>query len=257
AAACSSAPATGTPSSSASATASSPIAPAPWCRARTSTSSACCASMPCTGTRTMPVSPRRRSSAISSASPIPPGGRRCMRPPRRARVPSRCGGGNGPTSPASPSARVQSLPVSGMNAGRPMQPSEIPRDASHPTATEPAVLPHGVFLRRLVAHLDERGRVGEIFRDEWPTGIAPVQWAVAVSAAGVMRGVHVHIRHDDYFVLLQGRLALGLRDLRRGAPRGACPALLELRGEEPVAVVVPHGVAHGFLFLEPSTYVLG
>jgi len=138
-----------------------------------------------------------------------------------------------------------------------MQPSEIPRDASHPTATEPAVLPHGVFLRRLVAHLDERGRVGEIFRDEWPTGIAPVQWAVAVSAAGVMRGVHVHIRHDDYFVLLQGRLALGLRDLRRGAPRGACPALLELRGEEPVAVVVPHGVAHGFLFLEPSTYVLG
>lgn len=139
-----------------------------------------------------------------------------------------------------------------------MQPIPIPqRDASRPIATEPAALPHGVTLRRLIAHVDARGRVGEIFRDEWATGIAPAQWSMTVTEAGVMRGMHVHIRHDDYFVLLHGRLALGLRDLRHGAPGSGGPALLELRGEEPVGVVIPHGVAHGFLFLEPSTYVLG
>jgi dTDP-4-dehydrorhamnose 3,5-epimerase len=124
-------------------------------------------------------------------------------------------------------------------------------------AADPAALPHGVALRGLVAHVDGRGRVGEIFRAEWPTGVAPVQWVMSISEAGVMRGVHAHIRHDDYFVLLDGRLVLGLRDLRAGSPTGERSALLELRGDMPVAVSIPHGVAHGFLFLARSTYVLG
>jgi dTDP-4-dehydrorhamnose 3,5-epimerase len=124
-------------------------------------------------------------------------------------------------------------------------------------ACEPSVLPDGVALHPLIVHADDRGRIGEIFRQEWATGIAPVQWVMAVSAAGVMRGVHAHIRHDDYLVLLHGHIALGLHDLRPGSPTQGRALVHDLNAEQPTAVVIPHGVAHGLLFLAPSTFVLG
>ncbi len=124
-------------------------------------------------------------------------------------------------------------------------------------AQDASALPHGVVLRPLAAHRDHRGLVAEIFRDEWPTGITPVQWTMVVSEAGVMRGVHVHLRHDDYFLLLQGAVCVGLHDLRSGSPSSRCAARLDLRGDEPTALVIPHGVAHGFFFLETTIFVLG
>jgi dTDP-4-dehydrorhamnose 3,5-epimerase len=124
-------------------------------------------------------------------------------------------------------------------------------------AQDTGALPYGVELRPLTVHRDDRGLVAEIFRDEWPTGIAPVQWTIVVSEAAVMRGVHVHLRHDDYFVLLQGAVCAGLRDLRPGSPSAGRAALLDLDGDAPAALVIPHGVAHGFYFFSPSTFLLG
>lgn len=140
-----------------------------------------------------------------------------------------------------------------------MPQSQTPRhDGSHPNAVrEPSPLPHGVELRPLTVYTDDRGRVAEIFRNEWLNGPVPVQWAMAISDAGVVRGVHVHLRHDDYFVLLQGHSALGLHDLRPGSPTAGCATMLDLRGDELAAVIIPHGVAHGFLFLSASTYIIG
>lgn len=128
------------------------------------------------------------------------------------------------------------------------QPSAVP---------EASPLPHGVVLRALAAHADDRGRIAEFYRAEWATGIAPVQWHLTVSEAGVMRGVHVHVHHDDYFVLVEGAAVLGLHDLRPGSPTAGCSALVDLREEEPATVLIPHGVAHGLLFMARSTYVIG
>ncbi|MGQ0615019.1 MAG: dTDP-4-dehydrorhamnose 3,5-epimerase family protein [Planctomycetaceae bacterium] len=116
-------------------------------------------------------------------------------------------------------------------------------------------LPSGVRVRALTMHRDERGAFTEIFREEWPTGIAPVQWNVVRSEAGVLRGVHAHIRHADYLIVASGRMMLGLRDLRRGSATEGCAALLDLRADALRAVTIPAGVAHGFLFLEPSLHV--
>jgi dTDP-4-dehydrorhamnose 3,5-epimerase len=124
-------------------------------------------------------------------------------------------------------------------------------------AADRGALPHGVMLRDLLAYVDARGRVGEIFRDEWRSGVTPLQWAMAVTETGVMRGMHAHVRHDDYFVLLEGRIVLGLYDVRAGSPTSGRSTLLDVRGDHPMAVSIPHGVAHGFLFLAPSTFVLG
>lgn len=116
-------------------------------------------------------------------------------------------------------------------------------------------LPDGVRLARLEPHCDDRGSFLELFRREWDTGVDPVQWNAVKSEAGVLRGVHVHPRHDDYLTLVSGRVTVGLCDLRPGSPTVDAAACVELDQERPTAVSIPHGVAHGFYFHLPSTHI--
>ncbi|MGH7819953.1 MAG: dTDP-4-dehydrorhamnose 3,5-epimerase family protein, partial [Candidatus Binatia bacterium] len=98
---------------------------------------------------------------------------------------------------------------------------------------------HGVERRRLETHPDARGTFTEMFRESWDCGVRPVQWSLARSRAGVLRGVHVHLVHDDYLVIVDGRAAIGLRDLRRGSPTEGRAALVELSADDLAALVIP------------------
>lgn len=118
-----------------------------------------------------------------------------------------------------------------------------------------STLPAGVRLHRFQTHADHRGDFTEVFREEWEIGIRPVQWNVAHSRAGTFRGVHVHPRHDDYLLIVGGRATVGVRDLRSGSPTEGVSAIVEMRGDRPAGLVVPHGVAHGFYFHEDSIHV--
>lgn len=131
---------------------------------------------------------------------------------------------------------------------------ELWKTASVPPAQRDENLPEGVSVVELRGHPDDRGRFTEVFRREWDLGVDPVQWNVVRSEAGVLRGVHVHPRHDDYLTVLAGRATVGLRDLRPGSPTADRAATVELNGERPAAIVIPHGVAHGFYFHEPSLH---
>jgi dTDP-4-dehydrorhamnose 3,5-epimerase len=117
------------------------------------------------------------------------------------------------------------------------------------------MLPDGVALRALEMHRDPRGSFTEVFRDEWDAGVTPVQWNAVRSVAGTLRGVHVHIHHDDYLIVLGGHASVGLRDLRRDSPTEGLSALVDLAEEELSALVIPHGVAHGFYFHRPSLHL--
>jgi dTDP-4-dehydrorhamnose 3,5-epimerase len=106
-------------------------------------------------------------------------------------------------------------------------------------------------------HRDARGALSEIFRADWDLAIRPVQWNVLHSAAGVLRGVHVHLRHTDYIVIVSGSVSVGLSDLRRRAGTERPAALIELSGDELAGLLIPPGVAHGFLFHEPCVMLHG
>ncbi len=116
-------------------------------------------------------------------------------------------------------------------------------------------LPDGVAIRSLNLHRDDRGAFLEIFRNEWGTGCEPIQWNVVQSEANVLRGVHVHITHADYLVVIAGRMQLGLHDIRPGAPKNAASRMITLDATQPVAVTIPAGVCHGFYFPIPSIHV--
>ena len=115
--------------------------------------------------------------------------------------------------------------------------------------------PGGVTLLRLDPHRDDRGAFTELFRDSWGLDLAPTQWNAVRSETNVLRGVHAHWRHSDYLTLVAGRASVGLHDLREGSPTEGLGALVELRSDDPAALVIPTGVAHGFYFHEPSIHV--
>jgi dTDP-4-dehydrorhamnose 3,5-epimerase len=123
----------------------------------------------------------------------------------------------------------------------------------------------GVRFGAVVRHADRRGSFRELWRDSAFGGLGPahtggppgtearfVQANLSTSAAGVLRGLHYHRRQLDYWIVASGRAFVALVDVR---------PLLEGSGPRPLVetrelaadewVVIPAGVAHGFLALEP------
>jgi dTDP-4-dehydrorhamnose 3,5-epimerase len=107
----------------------------------------------------------------------------------------------------------------------------------------------------LATYADGRGDLTELLRAAWHDSPAPVQWNVVNSKADVLRGVHVHKRHWDYFFLVAGEMLFGMHDMRRGLATSGLSVMVRLGGEALTGIVVPPGVAHGFYYVKPSTHV--
>ena len=134
-------------------------------------------------------------------------------------------------------------------------------------ARPPSDLP-GVSYGAIARHADSRGAFRELWRASTfpaltsaetgaPAGSEPrfAQANLSSSAAGVLRGLHYHRRQLDYWVVAAGRALVALVDVRP-VVAGRGPAVVETR--ELAAddwVVIPTGVAHGFLALEPLDLV--
>jgi dTDP-4-dehydrorhamnose 3,5-epimerase len=119
----------------------------------------------------------------------------------------------------------------------------------------------GVRFGAVARFGDQRGSFRELWRlsrqpelTESLAGLQDVQFVQAnlsTSAAGVLRGLHLHRRQLDYWVVASGRAFVALVDVR-SLLLGNGAAVVETR--ELAAddwVVIPSGVAHGFLALEP------
>lgn len=116
-------------------------------------------------------------------------------------------------------------------------------------------VPDGVKIQPLNAHVDGRGSLTELFRDDWSLGPRALQWNMVRSKANVLRGVHAHRNHVDYLTMAVGELVLCLHDLRPASPTHRLSAMFRLQADDPHLVVVPVGVAHGFYFPEPACHV--
>jgi dTDP-4-dehydrorhamnose 3,5-epimerase len=118
----------------------------------------------------------------------------------------------------------------------------------------------GVRISRLDRRHDGRGSFREAWRASWyqpgadeGSGPAPgfVQANVSESAPGVLRGLHLHRRQVDHWVVLAGRAFVALVDVRARLVDGGAVAVEthELSADDWLGI--PPGVAHGFLALEP------
>jgi dTDP-4-dehydrorhamnose 3,5-epimerase len=114
---------------------------------------------------------------------------------------------------------------------------------------------HGLELRPLTMNCDSRGVFTEIFCDSWKLPIAPVQWSLVTSKARVLRGMHLHVRHDEYITVIQGRACVGLYDMRPASPTVGQSALIELDGQAQCCLSFPRGILHGWYFHEDSVHL--
>jgi dTDP-4-dehydrorhamnose 3,5-epimerase len=126
----------------------------------------------------------------------------------------------------------------------------------------------GVRYGTVQRFADERGSFRELWRESAvdptaaedagaPPGSQPrfVQANLSTSSAGVLRGLHLHRRQLDRWIVATGRAFVALVDVRpvlAGEPRPAIETR-ELREDD--WVEIPVGVAHGFLALEPLDLV--
>ena len=120
------------------------------------------------------------------------------------------------------------------------------------SASEPL---SGARVTPLTSHSDDRGCLTELLRNSWQDTPAPIQWNTVTSEANVLRGVHVHRVHWDYFFLLSGEMLFGMHDMRPASPTYRRSVLLPLTGDKLTCVTVPPGVAHGFYYVTPSLHV--
>lgn len=125
-------------------------------------------------------------------------------------------------------------------------------------ATAEALPIEGVSLRPLRSLPDDRGELTELLRVSWlGDGPPPRQWNYVRSRENVLRGVHVHVTHWDFLVVLEGEAWIGLVDLRRGSKSYRNARIVKMRGDAKALLTVRPGVAHGFYFPRASAYTYG
>ena len=121
----------------------------------------------------------------------------------------------------------------------------------------------GVRYGTVQRHADDRGAFRELWRESTVGGIEPphagaapdveprfVQANLSTSSAGVIRGLHLHRRQLDRWVIGTGRAFVALVDTRPMLAGGEAPVVetRELAADD--WVQIPAGVAHGFMALE-------
>ena len=106
----------------------------------------------------------------------------------------------------------------------------------------------GVLLREIDAKFDPRGSFSEVYSDRWGLPVAPRQWSLVRSAPGVLRGMHFHLRHDEYLMPVSGRCFVGLHDLRPDSSTRGNSMLVEIDGAKPRCIAFPRGIVHGWYF---------
>lgn len=117
----------------------------------------------------------------------------------------------------------------------------------------------GVYAIPLKVFGDTRGFFFETFRRSWiPDSREMVQGNCSFSTAGVLRGLHYHLKQADLWNVPVGRVRAVLYDARTGSPTRGAGQVVEMGRDNRVALYIPKGVAHGFLAVEDSymTYLV-
>jgi len=130
---------------------------------------------------------------------------------------------------------------------------------SSASPAQPSATIQGVFTIPLKSFGDDRGYFFETFRRSWiPEAREMIQGNCSFSQAGVLRGLHYHLKQADLWNVPAGLVRAVLYDFRASSPTRGGTQILEMGEGNRVALYIPKGVAHGFLALKDSfmTYLV-
>lgn len=106
-----------------------------------------------------------------------------------------------------------------------------------------------VMVKKLVRHSDDRGFFMEILRDDENLLERFGQASLSKSYPGVIKAFHYHEKQDDIWFFPVGNVQTVLYDLRENSPTRGQTNIFYMGEDNPLVVVIPKGVAHGYRVL--------
>ncbi|HET6279382.1 MAG TPA: dTDP-4-dehydrorhamnose 3,5-epimerase family protein [Polyangia bacterium] len=128
-----------------------------------------------------------------------------------------------------------------------------------PSAAVPSELIDGVYQVPFKSFGDDRGYFFESYRRSWIPGVREmIQGNCSFSRAGVLRGLHYHMKQADLWAVPTGLVRAALFDFRTSSPTRGRTQVLEMGDGKAIGLYIPKGVAHGFYALRDSfmTYLV-
>jgi len=118
----------------------------------------------------------------------------------------------------------------------------------------------GVVVKDLVAHLDGRGEVTELWSEPWVDQnnlLYPKHVYQSATDYGVVKCWHLHDIHTDQFTVTRGKLQVSLVDLRENSPSFGHANAIFLGSLRPRLIKIPPMVMHGWKALtQPEVLVV-
>jgi dTDP-4-dehydrorhamnose 3,5-epimerase len=118
----------------------------------------------------------------------------------------------------------------------------------------PSTVIPGVVFGDLRRHADSRGGFAEAWRARGSADLDPfrgVQANLSSSVQGVLRGLHLHRRQSDLWIVMSGIAFVALVDVRPMLSGADQPVVETATLKRDQTVRIPPLVAHGFLAVEP------
>lgn len=132
---------------------------------------------------------------------------------------------------------------------KPLAPSAefegIEPKAEHFKPPKPPAI-EGVLVRPLKSIADERGRLMELLRSDWPEFLKFGQVYMTSAYPGVTKAWHYHKKQTDHFACLSGMMKLVLYDGRKGSKTFGAVNEFFMGEHNPLLVRIPARVYHGF-----------
>ncbi len=107
----------------------------------------------------------------------------------------------------------------------------------------------GVLVKPLVRHCDERGYLLEVLRDDDGLLERFGQTTYTLTYPGVIKAFHWHRKQYDLWFVAAGEVRVVLHDLREDSPTRGVTQVIYAGEHQPVLIVIPPGVAHGYQVL--------
>jgi dTDP-4-dehydrorhamnose 3,5-epimerase len=107
----------------------------------------------------------------------------------------------------------------------------------------------GVKTKALTTHCDDRGYFREIVRDDDNMLARLGQMSASRTYPGVIKAFHWHRKQDDLWYVGSGNVRVVLHDLRADSPTRGETLVLYAGDDNPLAILIPPGVAHGYQVL--------
>jgi dTDP-4-dehydrorhamnose 3,5-epimerase len=114
----------------------------------------------------------------------------------------------------------------------------------------------GVSTQKLRLIPDERGRLMEILRSDWPVFKKFGQVYMTTNYPGVVKAWHYHRKQTDMVACVKGMVKLVLFDGREGSPTHREVNEFFVGEHNPTLVVIPPGVYHGWKCISESESVV-